>query len=77
MKRCPRCKNDALALQTIQYSQEYKGNFYIVENVPAWICDQCGEIILSESIAEKIQELIWSGVEPKRTVQVPVYEVAG
>ena len=76
MKQCPRCKNKSLTFQTIQYSQEFEGKFYIVENIPAWVCEQCGEIILSETTAEKIQGLIWSGTDPKRTEQVPVYELA-
>lgn len=76
MERCPRCKVEALTFQMIQYSQEYEGHFYIIENVPARVCKQCGEIIISEPVAEKIQELVWSGVKLKRTEQVPVYEVA-
>ncbi len=76
MDRCPRCKSDALVAQKIQYSQEFEGNFYIIEQVPAYVCEQCGEIILSESTAEKIQDLIWSGAKPQRTRSVPVYEVA-
>jgi YgiT-type zinc finger domain-containing protein len=75
MKRCPRCKSDALKKRTIQYSQEFEGNFFIIEHVPAYVCEQCGEIILSETTAEKIQDLIWSGAEPERTRLVPVYEI--
>lgn len=75
MERCPRCKNEALESHTIQYFQEFEGDFFIIENVPARICSQCGEIILSEPIAERIQETIWSGAKPKSTRQVPVYEV--
>ena len=76
MKTCPRCKNDALQPRTIRYSQEYDGNFYIIENVSARVCTECGEIILSESVAEKIQRMIWSDAKPERTEAVPVYEVA-
>lgn len=75
MMQCPRCKNKTLIQQVIQYSQEFEGNFYIIEDVPAYICEQCGEIIIAESTAEKIQNLIWSGAEPKRTRLVPVYRM--
>jgi len=75
--KCPRCKNDeTLKAQTIRYSQEFEGNFYIIENVPAYICMQCGETILFESVAEAIQQIVWSGAKPKRTERVPVYEIA-
>lgn len=76
MKMCPRCKNDALEAGMIRVSQEYNGHFYIIENVSAYTCAQCGEIILSESVAEKMQRIIWSDAKPERTEAVPVYEVA-
>jgi YgiT-type zinc finger domain-containing protein len=76
MEKCPRCKSAALVPQTIRYYQEFEGNLYIIEQVPARICEQCGEVILSETTAEKIQNLIWSGAEPERTRVVPVYEMA-
>lgn len=75
MDRCPGCKSETLEMHTIQYFQEFEGKFFIIENVTARICNQCGEIILSERIAEKIQTVIWSGSKPKRTQQVLVYEV--
>ena len=75
MERCPRCKFEALEFQVIQYSQEFEGKFFIIENVPAKVCSQCGEIIISETVAEKIQKLVWSGAKPKRIALVPVYEV--
>ncbi len=43
------------------------GNFYIIESVSAHVYTQCGEIILSESAAEKIQRMIWSDAKPERT----------
>ena len=76
METCPRCKSQALAPRTIRYSQEFEGKFYIIENVPARVCAQCGEILISETIADKIQRLVWAGAEPQRTEPVPVYEVA-
>lgn len=76
MSMCPRCKSGTLEPRTIRYVQEYAGNLYIVENVPACVCMQCDEVILSEPVAEKIQQLIWSGAAPERTEQVPVYQVA-
>lgn len=76
MGRCPRCKSDSLEMQTIRYSQELDGEFYLIDHVPAAICGQCGEVVLSESVAEGIQQMIWSGATPQRTEQVPVYEMA-
>ena len=32
--------------------------YVIIENVPCWKCDQCGEIVYSASVIEKIDALI-------------------
>jgi YgiT-type zinc finger domain-containing protein len=76
MNTCPRCKSNALKPQLIRYTQEYEGNFLIIDKVPAQICSQCGEIILSEKTADAIQRKIWSDAQPKRIEKVPVYEIA-
>jgi YgiT-type zinc finger domain-containing protein len=76
METCPRCKSGTLENRTIRYPQEFEGTFYIIENVPARVCTQCGEILISETVAEKIQQIVWSGAEPERTENVPVYDIA-
>ena len=76
MNKCPRCKSESLEPQTIRYSQEFEDHFYIIERVPVHICSQCGEIVLSETIATSIQNLIWSGTQPERIENVPVYDMA-
>jgi hypothetical protein len=47
---------------------------YIVEDVPAWVCTQCGEIYLDPATVDAIQEQIEHG-EATETRQVPVYRV--
>jgi YgiT-type zinc finger domain-containing protein len=59
----------------ISYTQPYEGRLYIVENVPADVCRQCGEIVLDPSTAKKIQKLVWSS-QPKGTLQLPVFDLA-
>jgi len=75
MDQCPRCKSEALEPHTTQFFQEFEGEFFNIENVPTQICSQCGEIILTDPIAEEIQETIWSGAMPKSTQQAPLNEV--
>ncbi len=75
MTRCPRCKSEALEQRAVRYLQEYNDRVYLIEDVPAYVCTQCGEIILSEEIAEKIQRMVWRNEEPQRIEAVPVYKV--
>ena len=74
MTRCPLCKG-ALERKIISYTQPFEGRLYVIENVPAQVCQQCGEIVLEPPTAKKIQELVWSS-EPKGTLQLPVFDLA-
>ncbi len=74
MTACPLCKG-RLERRVISYTQPFEGKLYVIDNVPAEVCRQCGEIVLDPSTAKRIQELVWSG-EPKRSLQLPVFDLA-
>ena len=75
MMKCPLCGGE-LEGRVITHPQSYQGKVYILENVPAEVCSQCGEVLLRPKVLEKMQQLVWSGVAPRRTTQVPVYDLA-
>lgn len=62
--------------RTITHVQTFQGQIYVLENVPAEVCVQCGEVLLAPQVLGKIQRLVWSGAEPSRTTQMPVYDLA-
>jgi YgiT-type zinc finger domain-containing protein len=61
--------------QNITYTQTVGGQVYIVEDVPALVCSQCGEIYLTPETVDAIQEQIEHG-QAVETRQVPVFRVA-
>ena len=73
--KCPFCGGE-LAERLVTYPQSYQGKVYILENISAEVCSQCGEVMLRPQVLERMQQLVWSGVAPKRTTQVPVYDLA-
>mgnify|MGYP001589838211 CR=1 FL=1 len=75
MRKCPLC-GGGLEVKRITHPQEYKGRVIILEHVPAEVCRQCGEAFLSPTILDQVQELVWSHAVPKRTTQIPVYDLA-
>jgi YgiT-type zinc finger domain-containing protein len=75
MTKCPFC-GGKLEERVVTHPQSYQGKVYILENVPAEVCSQCGEMLLRPEVLEKMQQLVWSGVAPKRTTQVPIYDLA-
>jgi len=62
--------------RTITHPQEYRGKIVILENVPAELCRQCGEVLLRPDVLERVQQVVWSETAPKRTTRVPVYDLA-
>ena len=62
--------------RTITHPQEYKGKIIILENVPAEVCHQCGEVLLPPDVLERMQQAVWSETTPKRMTSVPVYDLA-
>lgn len=53
-----------------------KGNFYVIEHVPARVCQETGEEFFAPETVERIHALIKGKRKPDRTVQTPVYEYA-
>ena len=52
---------------------KFNGQIVIFENVPALVCGQCGETLLSGETAQRIDELGRGERPPSRMDEVPVY----
>ena len=75
MKTCYFCQGKVIN-KRIRHVHHWGDEIVIFENVPAEVCSQCGEVLLRPEVLEKMQQLVWSGVAPGRTTQVPVYDLA-
>ena len=58
----------------VTYTLELAGRFYIVEHVPARVCQETGEQFFSPEAVEHIQALIKSNRKPSRVIETPVYQ---
>lgn len=74
MNKCSVCKAQ-LKEKKITYTQELEGKVYVVSEVPALVCPQCGEQYLSPDTVDEIQKVIEQGEKGKvRPVkQIPVF----
>lgn len=55
-----------------------KSRHYIVTDVPAEVCHQCGETVYTFDVAEKLAAVtkkVRKGAPPPKTVAVPVYSL--
>ncbi|MBL7224053.1 MAG: YgiT-type zinc finger protein [Candidatus Brocadiae bacterium] len=60
----------------VTYMLPHEGRFYIIEHVPARVCEETGEQFFAPETVEHIQSLIKGEREPDRMVQTPVFEYA-
>ena len=55
---CLVCKNGKMIDSFETYFARLKTGYAIIENVPCKKCGQCGEILFSASVIEKIENLL-------------------
>ena len=57
--KCVHCKG-RMKRGTAPFHIDRKGCHLMLESVPAWVCEQCGEAYFEEKQVDAIQELIRS-----------------
>jgi hypothetical protein len=69
-------QDEKLLDSSVTYTLEFKGKFYIFENVPARVNDETGEQFFSPATVELLQRTIIKRAKPQRLIKTPVYEYA-
>ena len=75
MTQCPVCRGP-MVRKTIRRMQEWKGALVVFENVPADVCESCGEQLLEGEVVDRMNQILWSMQPPHRHLQVPLYDLA-
>jgi YgiT-type zinc finger domain-containing protein len=44
--------------EKVSYAATRKGYHLIIDDVPAWVCEQCGEPLFDEETVDAIQEVL-------------------
>ena len=75
--KCSVCKAN-LDEKKITYTQQLEGKVYVVSDVPALVCPQCGEQYLTPDTVDRLQEVIEKGEQKKLKPihQIPVFHFA-
>ena len=55
--KCLYCKG-TLVRKKVSYTATRKGYHLIIDDVPAWVCEQCGEPLFDEETVDTIQEML-------------------
>jgi len=56
--KCLSCKNGEMEVSVTTYFADLKNCMIIIKNVPCYKCEQCGEILFSSAVAEKLDILM-------------------
>ena len=71
---CTQC-GGSLEPRTITHQQPWGAELYEFENVPALVCQQCGEVWLEAQTGQLMETIIRQQTKPKRYHQVPVFSL--
>lgn len=55
---CLVCQTGTMQTSTDSYFAKVNGGYVIIENVPCFRCEQCGEVVYAASVMEKIDEML-------------------
>lgn len=72
MKKCYLCQQGNIEKKIVTVEREWEGKKIIIENVPAEVCDQCGEKYFDPDTTLKLEKIKKASVFPhERTVSIP------
>jgi len=62
--------------RNVTFVYDYDDDCFFIENVPAEVCEQCGEKTYSPTVTDELIRLAKKKLKPAKTVQVPVFDYA-
>lgn len=73
MFQCHACGSTQCHQELVTEIFQINSKPVLVENIPAQVCDRCGETIFSRETTEKIRQLLQEPHSPARSIQVEVF----
>ena len=76
---CPRC-GQAMRPATVKTAIWREDRLFVVEDIPAQVCDSCMEQFYDEETTDALRRLTeegFSSVEPSREILVPIFSLEG
>ncbi len=75
MQSCYVCKGNLLEEQ-VNHIHLWGEKILLFEDVPAEVCQQCGETYFRSDVLELIDAIASSDIKPTKTISVPVFSVS-
>jgi YgiT-type zinc finger domain-containing protein len=74
MKHCPFCKGN-VEVRRVEHLHRWNGQLFLLRNVPAEVCTQCGEVFFSPEALQAMDKVVDSPHKPQEHVSVPVFSL--
>ena len=74
-QRCHYCGGH-LKEERVTRPQRYQGRWVVIENLPALVCQQCGERFYTPETHDLVLSLVSKSEQPTRREQIDVYDAA-
>lgn len=71
--QCRYCQGE-LESKLVTRAQRFEDRWFVIENLPALVCKQCGETYYSPDAHDLVIQLITSDSAPTRIESVAVYD---
>ena len=76
MFRCHICGSAENNVEHVSEVFRVDGRQVLVEQIPATVCRQCGDVSFSRETAERIRRMVHGEGHPSRTVEMDVFAFA-
>jgi len=64
MRTCPHCRTGTLHARPVNYANWHGGQYVIVPNMPAWLCDVCALCRIDPEALRRLLPLIGPVTQP-------------
>ena len=72
--KCVICKTGNLQAQTVSVTLERQGALLMVRDVPARVCDSCGERYFEDDVAQQLLETTQHTLQPGVSLDIRHYQ---
>ena len=72
--KCLMCHHDMVD-RHVTLDLRYEGELVVVEEVPAIVCENCGERVFTPDVTRQVQALAQQRQKAAKTIVVPVFSL--
>jgi YgiT-type zinc finger domain-containing protein len=76
LERCAVCGGQVRSATVDSHEEPRGADLHLFRNVPAQVCQTCGEVWIAETTLQDIDRLIERGTAPTAIVETPVYDLS-